>query len=206
MARHVGFVSPGHPSRRRAQRLGVRRVHEDGPQQLENGRLLHRDFWCHLQQKKKAAEKRKQHMSLPAATPQEIRSRLLGALGESPPVAEPGGRWGHSFSSHEVPWGVAVLTVVLIALLHLVRLWTAIVDRRYGADHVARELLIALLGCTGLGLFWSDLQRGRVYDGMLKLVGFVGVANVLLPCMWLTYPVRVAPDHDDDLTLLEEDE
>ena len=140
------------------------------------------------------------------ATPQEIRGRLLGALGESPPVAESGGHWRHSLSSREVPWGVAVLTVVLISLLHLVRLWTAIMDRRYGADHVAREVLISLLGCTGLALFWRDLQRGLVYDGMLKLVGFVGVANVLLPCMWVTYPVRVAPDHDDNLTLLEERE
>jgi hypothetical protein len=46
------------------------------------------------------------------------------------------------------------------------------------------------------------MRRCLIYEGLLKLVALVGFANLLLPCLWPTYPVHPTPDHADEDALV----
>lgn len=92
---------------------------------------------------------------------------------------------------------VAVITLVILAMLHAQRLLVAVADHRAPRERVAREMLIAGLGGVGLTLFWMDVRRCRLYEGLLKLLVLVGVANVLIPCVWRVPPTPPLPGHDD---------
>ena len=85
-------------------------------------------------------------------------------------------------------WIVVVVTCGTIGLLHVHRLLLALVDHRYGAPHVLRELIIAMLGISGIYLFLRDMNAGHSYEGIIKLVVLLGIANLLLPCIWCTTP------------------
>lgn len=96
-------------------------------------------------------------------------------------------------------WSVAVLTMGILAVLHIYRLLSVLAEGRPQGERIAREMVIVALGVVGLWLFWTDLHRCRLYEGMLKLVAVVGIANVLLPCVWTVPPPKASADaHDDD--------
>lgn len=98
----------------------------------------------------------------------------------------------------KLPRTVAVVTLGIIGILHAQRLLSALVDRRNGGDHSMREVIIALLAFAALYLFWKDMQKQKLFEGMLKLLVILGVANILLPSMWRTSPVTACSAGKDD--------
>lgn len=92
---------------------------------------------------------------------------------------------------------VALITLVLLAAVHAQRLLVTVANQRASRERVARELLIAGLGVLGLVFFWMDVRHCRLYEGLLKLLLFVGVANVLIPCIWRVPPMDPAEGHED---------
>lgn len=88
------------------------------------------------------------------------------------------------------PWVVALVTLVLVLMLHLHRFWWVLSRRAAHHPHhrapvnVWREGCILALGLVGLALFWAEVRCGRFYEGLLRLILFVGLANVLVPALW----------------------
>ena len=81
----------------------------------------------------------------------------------------------------------------MITLLQLHRLLAALLEqgryhRIHTPSHLLRELIIAGLGLTAVFVFLRDAQTGRAQHGVVKLVLLLGLANVLLPCVWCTTP------------------
>lgn len=109
---------------------------------------------------------------------------------------------GRTQSSTELPWLVAMTTLGIIGILHVQRFFSAMTDARFGGDHSIREVLVVVLAFAGLYLFWRDVKQQRLFEGMLKLLGLLGVANILLPCLWNTVPLRVCnADREDEESL-----
>ena len=67
----------------------------------------------------------------------------------------------------------------------------ALFDHRYGTSHIVRELIIAVLGLGAVYVFLRDMQAGQPYEGIIKMVVLLGIANLLLPCIWCTGPRRL---------------
>lgn len=159
------------------------------------------------------------HMANKQPTPTDVRNHLLEAVKGIDAADRPShadvSAWFASGRPNcpDVPdfatqWTVAVLTMTILGVVHLYRFLTVAMSSRASGDHVTRETVILLLGATGLYLFWKDMHQCRVYDGMLKLIVFVTLANMVVPYMWITVPTRPPPKHprDDAILLLEEEE
>jgi hypothetical protein len=102
-------------------------------------------------------------------------------------------------AERETQWTLAVVTVTVVALLQLHRLLNAVYAyrrNRVTGEYLAREFLIALLSLGGMSVFWRDVNRCAMYEGILKLVAIVGLSNILLPCLWLVPPPPPPPEED----------
>ena len=123
-------------------------------------------------------------------------------LREAAHSIHPHPQWGSAAvkPATQLPWLVAVTTLGLIGILHVQRFFSAMTDARFGGDHSLREGLVAVVAFAGLYLFWRDLQQKRMFEGMLKLLALLGVANILLPCVWNTVPLMVCnPDSEEEV-------
>ena len=70
--------------------------------------------------------------------------------------------------------------------------------RRTTGEYFARELLIGIVVIGGMKLFWSDVQRCAMYEGILKMIAVVGLANILIPCLWLVAPPAPTDEDNND--------
>lgn len=98
----------------------------------------------------------------------------------------------------ETQWMLALVTVAVVALLQLHRFVLAVLSyrkHRTTGEHLAREILIAMLTVAGIVIFWRDIRRCATYEGILKLIAVVGLVNILLPCLWLVPPPPPPTDH-----------
>ena len=104
-------------------------------------------------------------------------------------------------SQRETQWTVSLVTLIVVAIVHIHRLLVSAADLHNGrivAEHFVREIAIAALAMLGLSLMWRDMHQCMVYEGLLKLVACVGVANLLVPCIWVIPPPE-ATDGEEDL-------
>lgn len=65
-------------------------------------------------------------------------------------------------------------------------------------EYLIREVIITTLSFVGLALFWSQVQRCRVYEGLMRLVAMEGLANVVLPLVWHVPPLVATAPCDKD--------
>lgn len=98
-----------------------------------------------------------------------------------------------SGKNDETAYNVALATVAVLGFLHVQRLVWALLsdgDGYRSFESLLRELVISLISLTGLALFWHDVQRCQMSQGLVRLLAIEGFANIILPCMWTVTPPR----------------
>lgn len=141
-------------------------------------------------------------------TEQEIRSHLLGVMEGHPPnttaAASPwiddytvaGTTDDHHAQQRLLQQNVALATAIILGALYAYRLYVAVIDERYNNNHVMRELLVATVVILGLQQFVMDIRRDCIQLAFIKIIGAVIIANIFIPCVWRTRPLRYPHDHN----------
>lgn len=161
---------------------------------------------CHIlvgDLQKKTKRKKKKPREMAVTDVREQLRRFTAELAASATVQEyvqqPSNVWLEDTSTR---WGIALTTVFLVAVLQLHRFWCGFLSE----SHPVREVVTLVLALAGLLVFVSEVHRGRFYEGLLKLVALLLLADVFIPNMW---PVRgpgrtleVNPEEEDDEIVL----
>ena len=104
--------------------------------------------------------------------------------------------WKENAPHGRTTYTMAAVAVFVLGLYYVVHLFFLIGTVPF-TERTMRDLLIALISIMAVYIFWVDVQKCRVYDGLLRLILILFLTNVLLPCMWRT-PPRRAPKIDAD--------
>lgn len=93
----------------------------------------------------------------------------------------------------------SAVVVLLLLVLHVYRLVWVMLQERMRPEATVREMVICAVAVIGLALFWQDVQRCRVMEGLPRFLFMEGVATVLVPCLWpMPPPYEDAEVRDDD--------
>lgn len=96
---------------------------------------------------------------------------------------------------------MAAVAVFVLGLYYVIHMFFLVGTVPF-TERTMRDLLIALISIMALYIFWVDVKKCRVYDGLLRLILILFLTNVLLPCIWRTPPRRAkkidADDEEDD--------
>ena len=117
-----------------------------------------------------------------------------------PPGPVRGGRARQFFLARARPARI----IFVFRLFFVGRLCVALAQLPYD-QRTTREAVSSILSLVGLYIFWMDVVAGKVYEGLLRLVVILALANLILPCLWVvpTKPpnrrrVQRAPDDEDE--------
>lgn len=93
---------------------------------------------------------------------------------------------------------VATIGVYILGFFHITKVCVLLGSTPY-TETTMRDLLVSVINIIAVYMFWVDVTKCRVYEGLLRLIAVLFLANILLPSVWcIPPPMRVDPEEGEE--------
>lgn len=92
----------------------------------------------------------------------------------------------------------ATIVVYVLGFYHVAKVVFLLGAVPY-TEATTRDMIISIVCLLGLYIFLVDLHNCRVYEGLLRLIFILFLANMLLPCVWQVHPKKAELDEEDEI-------